>query len=184
MEDLLNELITTLEEMNDEKTNLSIIYKHFYTNEVKNRNLDDEMKNFLVDSIDLITGFDGEVTIDTFKPNDIMKYMYDLNLEKIKDLEIYALKLYRLYQKEGNKKTIPYYEQLEKKEIYNLNIIKEKDFISIKEFTIVYGYSSTSQKGFRGRLRNPIPYIQKGLGTKVIYDNKDVLKWLKKERNI
>jgi len=180
MEEILNEMIETLEELANEKVTLSKIYKEFYTADVKKRDIDDGMKTFLIDSIDLITGFDTEIKIDDFNPNEIMLYMYNLNLENIKELESYALKLYRLYKNEN--KAIPYYDELENKKIQELKLLKEKDFISVKEFELLYGYSSTAQKGFRGRLRNPIPFIQKGLGSKVTYETKEVLKWLKKEK--
>ncbi len=174
MEEILNELITTLEEMNNEKINLSKIYKNYYTEDVKNRNLDDEMNDFLIDSIDLV--IDGEVTIDTFEPNDIMKYMYNLNLEKIRDLENYALKLYRLYKKEG--KEISYYEELENSKITEIKVLKEKELITVSEFEQLFNYSPSAQKGFRSQLNNPIPYIQKKFGSKIFYKVKEVEEWL------
>jgi len=176
MEELLIEMIDTLEEMNNEKNQLSKIYKEFYTNDIKNRNLTSDMEDFLLQSVELITDIE-EIRIEDFKPNEIMLYMYNLNLEKINKLENYSLKLYRLYKKEN--KSIPFYDELENKKVQEMKIIQTKDIVSVNEFETLYGYSSSSQKGFRSRLNDPIPFIQKKLGSKILYKKSEVDKWLK-----
>lgn len=175
MEEILNELMTTLEEMNDEKSVLSKLYREFYAKDVKNRNLDDEMRDFLLGAIEVVAEID-EITIEDFNPNEAMLYLYNANLEKISELEIYALKLYRLYKKEN--KAIPYFDDLESKKLLELKLLNEKEIISVKEFEILYEYSRSAQKGFRGRLNNPIPYIQKEFNSKILYNKEDVSKWL------
>jgi len=179
MEEILNELITTLEEMNDEKSVLSKIYKEFYIADVKERDLTPDMKDFLLDAVEVITERE-EIKIDDFKPNNIMLFMYDLNLEKMNKLENYALKLYRLYKKEG--KNITYYDELENTKVQEMKIIQTKDIISVNEFETLYGYSSSAQKGFRSRLNNPIPFIQKSFGSKILYKKRDVDKWLESKK--
>jgi hypothetical protein len=44
-----------------------------------------------------------------------------------------------------------------------------KDWISVNEFELLFGYNSTAQKGFRSRLRNPITFEQKSIGSKILF---------------
>ena len=77
MEEILNELITTLEEMNDEKSALSKLYKEFYTKDIKGRDLNSEDENFYLDLIRVVTATGSLIEIDDFKPNEAMLYLYN-----------------------------------------------------------------------------------------------------------
>ncbi len=178
MEEILNEMIEKLEEMNDEKVKLSKIYKEFYTEDIKKRDLTPDMEDFLLGAVEVVTEIE-DIKIEHFNPNEIMLYMYDSNLEKIKELENYSLRLYRLYQKEG--KNIPYYDELEQAKLLEMKVIQSKEIISVNDFEILFGYSSSAQKGFRTRLNNPIPFIQKEFRSKIMYKRKEVDKWLNKK---
>ncbi len=114
-----------------------------------------------------------EVDIDDFDMNDITSTLYTKNQEKTKLLENHALKLYKLIDEQ-----IPFLENLKSEKAQEMEVLMEKQFITISEFTTIYGYSQTQQTGFRSRLRDPIPYSQKGLGHKVLYNRKRVEKWL------
>ncbi len=166
IKEILNNFIITLEEMNDEKSVLKLMYKEHYNKIHEN----DDFYSSLIDmTLD-------EVTIDNFDMNDITSTLYNKNLEKTKLLENTALKLYRLIDEDEDK--IPFLENLKSEKAQEMEILMEKQFITIAEFTTIYGYSQTQQKGFRSRLRDPIPYSQKGLGHKVLYERRKVQKWL------
>lgn len=55
--------------------------------------------------------------------------------------------------------------------------IKSKKFISVKEFTKIYGYSSDWQKNRRGRIHDFLPYIQTSTKGKITYDVTEVDIW-------
>jgi len=55
--------------------------------------------------------------------------------------------------------------------------IQSKKFITIKEYTDIYGASKTSQQGYRGRRKNPLPYKQEVEGGKILYSIEEVEKW-------
>ncbi len=63
-----------------------------------------------------------------------------------------------------------------------IRAIKEKKFISVKEFEILYNISKRTQQNLRTRFRNPLPSKQNGRGGKVFYDIAEVDKWLENER--
>ena len=55
--------------------------------------------------------------------------------------------------------------------------IQSKKFITIKEYTDIYGASKTSQQGYRGRRKNPLPYKQEVEGGRILYSIEEVEKW-------
>lgn len=59
--------------------------------------------------------------------------------------------------------------------------IQVKKFITVKEFEKIYNISSSSQKGLRGRLNDPIPYHQKVQGGKIVYVVEEVEKWFENQ---
>ena len=98
-----------------------------------------------------------------------------------------------LTHKKGNKMTIKIEKQVNdmlnnmidkkvkhklKSDITTIQKANSKKLISVKELKELYGYSESAQKGFRSRLNNPIPFIQQGIGTKILYNKDEVNKWL------
>ncbi|WP_421715355.1 hypothetical protein [Arcobacter arenosus] len=59
--------------------------------------------------------------------------------------------------------------------------IQVKKFITVKDFEKIYNISSSSQKGLRGRLNDPIPYHQKVQGGKIVYVVEEVEKWFENQ---
>ena len=57
--------------------------------------------------------------------------------------------------------------------------LQSKKFITIKEFTELFGASKTSQQDYRGRKKdkNPLPYKQEKEGGRILYDMDEVRKW-------
>jgi len=53
-----------------------------------------------------------------------------------------------------------------------------KSIITVEEVELLYGYGKESQKGYRSRIKNPLPYLQKGHGAKIQYNKKVVEAWL------
>lgn len=63
--------------------------------------------------------------------------------------------------------------------------IQAKKYITVKEFEEIYNISSSSQKGLRGRINDPLPFTQKRdlngkriSGAKIIYDVNEIEKWM------
>lgn len=90
------------------------------------------------------------------------------NFRKIKDS---ALGLSELL--EDNKKE--FYQN--KIKSIDIEKIQKKKYISVKEFTEIYGKSSDWQKDRRGRLRNKLPFIQEKLGSNILYKVEDIEIW-------
>ncbi len=168
IKEILNNLIVTLEEMNDEKTTLKLIYQKHYNKVHSNHEDDDDdfYSNLIEQTLD-------HVDISDFEMNDLTSMLYYQNLEKTQTLEATALKLYRLIDTE-----IPFMEELKSEKAQEMEILQEKQFITVQEFSVIYGYSATQQKSLRARLRDPIPFSQKGHGHKVLYERRKVQKWL------
>ena len=65
------------------------------------------------------------------------------------------------------------------KDIRYRKIPEEKKFLTRQEFANKYGYSITWQDGKKGRLNDPIPFIQLGgFRHKIIYNVDNVEKWM------
>lgn len=62
--------------------------------------------------------------------------------------------------------------------------INEKEFLTVKEVVTRYGISVRSQASYRIRRpeNDPIPFIQNGVGGKVLYKVKDLEEWLKSQK--
>jgi len=63
-------------------------------------------------------------------------------------------------------------------EDFKSNSIK-KVLLSTKDFEEQFSTSISQQKNLRGRVNNPLPYIQTEDGGKVLYDKEEVLKWFR-----
>ena len=55
--------------------------------------------------------------------------------------------------------------------------IQEKKYITVKQFSEIYNISKTAQQGFRGRLRDPLPFRQTVPRGKITYVVKEVEEW-------
>lgn len=69
------------------------------------------------------------------------------------------------------------------KKVQSLEEMQHKKMLSIKEVESLYGVSKTQQQGFRGRLRNPLPYHKqstksKSANTKVYYKRNELEDWM------
>ena len=73
-------------------------------------------------------------------------------------------------------------EDAQQEKILALKMANLKKIIDVKEFELIYGLSAEAQKGFRGRLNDPIPYIQKKFRSKVQYIKCDVEEWFKDKK--
>ncbi len=71
-------------------------------------------------------------------------------------------------------------ESLKSEKAQELHELQQKEFITVSEFEIIYGYGKTHQKSLRARLRDPIPFSQKVSGGKILYSKRAVEKWMNK----
>lgn len=66
-------------------------------------------------------------------------------------------------------------------EVNYMSKIQSKKYINVKEFEEIYDISKSSQRDFRGRLHNPLPYHQKVFRGKILYDVSEIEKWFENE---
>ncbi len=59
--------------------------------------------------------------------------------------------------------------------------IQVKKYITTDEMKEIYNISISSQKDYRGRLNDPLPFTQKKFRGKIIYIVEDIEKWLKSQ---
>jgi len=59
--------------------------------------------------------------------------------------------------------------------------IQAKKYITTKEMEEIYNISVSSQKDYRGRLNDPLPFNQKIFRGKITYTVEDIEKWLKNQ---
>lgn len=134
-------------------------------------------------------------TIEYFKSFDYMKHIKDPDLiseeelskvdeklDKANDLiNFYDNKHFELMfklnnllnYKDKNKEVLKLEEKMRE--------IQVKKFITVRDFEKIYNISSSSQKGLRGRLNDPIPYHQKVQGGKIVYVVEEVEKWFENQ---
>ena len=110
----------------------------------------------------------------------LIETLQNQNTERERALEKYVLKLYSLY----DDLKIEYFENALNQQHIAIEKAKLKDIITVEEFELLYDYSKESQKGFRARLNDPLPYIQKSFGAKIQYRKPDVEAWLKRKNKL
>ncbi len=163
--EILIELADILKQFSDEKQNISSSASENTTNILSafvKEYMDDNArrKDFLA------------------KNNELVQTLKKFNIERENALEKYALKLYSLY----DDLKIEYFENALNQQRLAIEKAKLKEFITTEEFELLFNYSAGAQKGFRSRLNNPIPFIQKGSKSKILYRTSETLKWLKGKR--
>lgn len=166
---ILNEMIQSIK---DEESNLKSAFANYCMDEPFILE-DEEDRDYYMDAVNQ----NVDVTLEHFEPSEMMKILYNQKIENIEKLKNYTLKLYSLYNDR-----IDYLEKMKDDKQNEIKIANEKELINQKEFTLLFGYSESAQKGFRRRLNNPIPFIQKGIGTKIFYNRKQVTEWLKQKK--
>ena len=62
-----------------------------------------------------------------------------------------------------------------------IETIQAKKNITVKEFAEIYNISKTSQRDYRSRLNDPLPYHQKVLGGKIVYVVAEVEQWFENQ---
>lgn len=88
----------------------------------------------------------------------------------IYEYDIPLVKLNNILEKEDR-----YQEVLEiEKEMTRL---QAKKYITVKEFTEIYGKSADWQRNRRGRIRNRLPFMQEKLGSGIMYKVEDLEVW-------
>jgi len=169
---ILIEMIDTLEAMNNEQEVLKDVYKKAVKERVKDKGQD--WVDFYVDLVEKL----GEINIGNITSNDIVLSFYEQNLSNLQQLEKHSLKLYKLYLESNTDSKIEYYENLKKEKLLKQAELQNKEFINVSEFETLYNYSVSSQKNFRSRLNNPLPFVQKEFNKKILYKKSEVEDWL------
>lgn len=70
---------------------------------------------------------------------------------------------------------------IDNEETNYMSKIQAKKYINVKEFQEIYDISKSSQRDYRGRLNNALPYHQKVFRGKILYDVNEVEKWFENE---
>ena len=68
------------------------------------------------------------------------------------------------------------------KNIIDIKNINDKEFISVKEFTILYGYSAAWQSQKRSKIHDPLPRVSEGTN-KILYSSIAIKKWFENYLN-
>jgi hypothetical protein len=59
--------------------------------------------------------------------------------------------------------------------------IQAKKYITTDEMVEIYNMSISSQRDYRGRLNDPLPYNQKKFRGKITYTVEEIEQWLKNQ---
>lgn len=70
---------------------------------------------------------------------------------------------------------------IDNEEVNHMSKIQSKKYINVKEFEEIYDISKSSQRDYRGRLNNPLPFHQKVFRGKILYDVNEIEKWFENE---
>ena len=62
-----------------------------------------------------------------------------------------------------------------------MKVIQEKKYITVNEFEKMFNISKSSQRDYRSRLKNPLPYHQKIAKGKIVYVVEEVKKWFENQ---
>ncbi len=142
---------------------------------------DEEDRKMRKNNSNILSAFIEHCMADDARRKDILENNSELietllsqRTERERALEKYVLKLYSLY---GDLK-IEYFENALNQQHMAINKAKLKDIITVEEFELLYDYSKEAQKGYRGRLNDPLPYMQKSFGSKILYEKIDVEDWI------
>ena len=55
-------------------------------------------------------------------------------------------------------------------------------YLSVKELAIRYSLSESQQKQLRGRIKNPLPFYQDGIGGKIKYKVSEIDEWMSSQK--
>ena len=91
------------------------------------------------------------------------KIFEEIEKDKDKDMD------FDLFKKQADQEVLEIQKHMAK--------IQSKKYITIKEYTEIYGASKSAQQGYRGRRQNPLPYKQEVEGGRILYSIEEVEKW-------
>jgi len=173
---ILLDIVETLETISDEQDTL---VRNLYEKHTKKHLDDNGYKNndrdFYHKVVDMLQ---EKCSIEElFDDNDIAISLYYKNIETFNSLLSYATSVYELY----DNLNIEYLEKAKNDKVEAIQIAQAKEFITIKEFSLLYEKSVKTQQAYRSRPQNPIPYIQKKLGDNVLYNKIEAENWLREK---
>ena len=125
----------------------------------------DKKTNYLFeyDCLDWDGSLENDIDEKIDKVNDIFDFIENKNHHLL-------IKLNNLLDKKDKDKDIDKLEE-------EIKLIQNKKYITVKEFEKMFNISSSSQRDYRSRLKNPLPYHQKIEGGKIVYVVSEVEKW-------
>ena len=129
------------------------------------KNFFDKKTEFLIDNnyIDLNGDLENNIDEKIDKVIDIFEYIENKNYQLL-------IKINNLLDEKDKDKDINKLEE-------EIKLIQNKKYITVKEFEKMFNISSSSQRDYRSRLKNPLPYHQKVEGGKIVYVVDEVEKW-------
>lgn len=102
------------------------------------------------------------------------RFINQKNIKKIEALDKQLIKLNHLLPYfDRNTEILTIEQQMQK--------IQAKKNITVKEFTEIYNVSASSQRDYRYRSNDPLPYHQKVAGGKIVYVVEEVEKWFENQ---
>ncbi len=113
---------------------------------------------------------------------DYVKNTEEFNQERIKRQQQYTIEEYDIPLVKLNK-LLKYEDKFDEVlEIEKqMTKIQTKKYITTHEMQEIYNISISSQKDYRGRLNDSLPFTQKKFRGKIVYVVEDIEKWLKNQ---
>lgn len=129
------------------------------------KNFFNKKTEFLIDNncIDLNGDLEDNIDEKIDKVIDIFEYIENKNYQLL-------IKINNLLNEKEKDKDINKLEE-------EIKLIQNKKYITVKEFEKMFNISSSSQRDYRSRIKNPLPYHQKVEGGKIVYVVDEVEKW-------
>jgi len=95
---------------------------------------------------------------------------------------LFLTKVFEEIEKNKNEKMdLDKFKKDAEQEILKIKKAQAKEFITVKEFSLLYNKSVKTQQAYRSRPKNHIPFIQKKLNDSILYNKTEVEEWLKEK---
>lgn len=126
-------------------------------------------------------------------PKELQIKLNEIRIIIASELPInYDIKVFYTIYQDLVKQTLEFVDQLSYKsmelryyrnfpmQLISIADAKNKDYITVKEFELLYSYGDSWQKERRKRVHNPLPTVSK-YKNKILYDHNQIKIWLHNE---
>ncbi len=165
----------------NKKSKQTIIETMFLLTDLNDKNFSRHMKPFKLHNPANLESWISSYRNGSLKADDRVDEVIEVMLKNLKgsdkeqeEIKQTIINLNNLLNNSDKIKPIVDLEEEMKK-------IQVKNFITTNEMSEIYNISISSQKDYRGRLNDPLPFTQKKFRGKINYIVEDIEKWLKNQ---